>query len=450
MLAHPAEAPGKSRQRVGMLVAIALVLVSVGVVAAVALTRGLSTGGGQDGSSAKDAGALTLEGKKLPEVGNLPPGKYVTDQFKPTMSFTLGGNDEWQIGAQLPDILNITPVDFVVPQGKPDVPPNLSFVSPREVYKPFDPSGGEELSPAPEDMGAWIRNHPDLKIEKTEPVTVGGVSGIQFDVSTAVGDSDVLLFRVGGGNEFFLANGNENRIIVLQDVGGQTVVIIIDGTKAQFEGFLPEAQKVLDTARFAAVSAPTVRNTIPTEGSIGPGEYVTDEFEPSFSFDLGDGWTVYGGAEQPDVMSLGVSDTLELERPSLLGFYRPQTVFDPEDPDQETLRPAPDSVDGWVAWFQEHPHLDTEEPVPITIGGISGVQIDSTTSSVPEGEPDLFMWTHEDGIEIADEKGAVARIIILEVEDETLLMSLSAARENNFEELLPRAQGVLDTLEWGG
>jgi hypothetical protein len=45
--------------------------------------------------------------------------------------------------------------------------------------------------------------------------------------------------------------------------------------------------------------------------------------------------------------------------------------------------PAPKSVDGWVKWFQKHPNLTTEEPVPVTVGGVSGVRIDALVSSEP-------------------------------------------------------------------
>jgi hypothetical protein len=463
ILAHPAKAPGKSRQRVSMLVTIALVLVSVGVVAAVALTRGLSIGGGQDSSSAKDANAPTLEGKKLPEVGNFPPGQYVTDQFKPTMSFTLGGNGEWQIGAQLPDILNITPVDFVAPKGQPDLPPSLSIVSPREVYKPFDPSRDEELSPAPEDMVAWIRNHPDLKIEKTEPAIVGGVSGTQFDVSVvAENGSDALLFRVGGGSDFPLLNGNENRLIVLEDVVGETVVIVIEGTKAQMEGFLPEAQKVLDTVRFAAFPAGSAATkpkdataagisppqTISAEGPIAPGKYHSDGFEPAVSFTVDKGWLPYG-EELPDALAMALGNTRELERPSTFGFFSPRRVTDQTDPDRNTNVPAPESVDGWVKWFQKHPNLTTEEPVPVTVGGVSGVRIDALVSSEPEESqfPPAF-WVLSNGVTMYDFVGVRSRTTILNVGGDTVLIDTSASSPDKFEELLPKAQKVLDTVEW--
>ena len=157
---------------------------------------------------------------------------------------------------------------------------------------------------------------------------------------------------------------------------------------------------------------------------------------------------MYGDAENPDIFSLGLTGTLEEERPSLLGFFRPQAVVDPEDPDQSTLMAAPNTVDGWAEWFREHPRLDAQAPVPVTVGGVPGVRIDQTVSSVPEGQPWLALWSHQDGFEIRDDKGARGRMIVLEVEGEPLLISASAADDAGFEALLPKAQQVLDTLEW--
>jgi hypothetical protein len=35
---------------------------------------------------------------------------------------------------------------------------------------------------ATEDMVGWFRQHPYLQTDKLEPVTVGGVKGLRFDV----------------------------------------------------------------------------------------------------------------------------------------------------------------------------------------------------------------------------------------------------------------------------
>jgi hypothetical protein len=185
--------------------------------------------------------------------------------------------------------------------------------------------------------------------------------------------------------------------------------------------------------------------TLPQEGALDTGRYTTDEFEPSFSLSLDEGWAV-GIGDMTDVFSIGLEG-----QPGQLDFSRPEAVFDPEDPKEGgILLPTPNSTDEWVAWYREHPFLDAEEPVPVTVGGVSGVRIDSVVSSVPEGNSILPLWTYSGRILIGDEKGTQYRTIILEVEGETLLVGLSAPSNDTFEQLLPKAEGALDTVEWGG
>ena len=129
-------------------------------------------------------------------------------------------------------------------------PPSISFVNPTKVYKPLDARAGEQLSSASKDMSAWIRNRPELKVEKSEPVAIGGVSGTQIGVSVIAPDGgDAVLFRVAH-REFFLASEKESRVIVLEDVSGDTVIIAIEGTKAQLEALNPKAQDVLGSVEW--------------------------------------------------------------------------------------------------------------------------------------------------------------------------------------------------------
>jgi hypothetical protein len=41
----------------------------------------------------------------------------------------------------------------------------------------------------------------------------------------------------------------------------------------------------------------------------------------------------------------------------------------------------------WLSWFQRHPNLETSKPVPVSVGGASGMQIDVTSSSTLETYP---------------------------------------------------------------
>jgi hypothetical protein len=106
-------------------------------------------------------------------------------------------------------------------------------------------------------------------------------------------------------------------------------------------------------------------------------------------------------------------------------------------------------VDGWVKWLQRHPNLKTEKPVPVKAGGASGVRIDAVVSSVPQGRPAMF-WQLSDGTTITeDTKGSRSRTIIVDVGADPVLIAVSASADR-FGGFLPRAQRVLDTVEWEG
>ena len=186
-------------------------------------------------------------------------------------------------------------------------------------------------------------------------------------------------------------------------------------------------------------------STLPREGRLDPGTYRSEEFEPAFTFAVDEGW-ISAGPELPDALAIVPGSTEELARPSVLGFYTPQAVVDQSDPRGETLEPAPDSVDGWVAWLQRHPNLKTEKPVPVKVGGASGVRMDTVVSSVPEGHPAMF-WQLSDGTTITDSKGSRSRTIIVDAGGDPVLIAASASSDR-FEGFLPRTQSVLDTVEW--
>ena len=176
--------------------------------------------------------------------------------------------------------------------------------------------------------------------------------------------------------------------------------------------------------------------------------YFTDEFEPAFSFKVvGSGWRV-GGEELRDILDIE-------NEGSVLSFHNVEQVFEPEQLGQGGLSrvPAPQNM---VEWFQGHPYLETEEPEPVKVGGVSGVRFDAIVAEAPEEYPDrcpdpcvgLFALTDQDWIFFEDDEKA--RIIILDdVQGETLTIFLFGPTVD-FEEFLPKAQKVLNTVKWEG
>jgi len=193
--------------------------------------------------------------RPLPEEPKaLRPGTYRSEEFKPSLSFRVGKGWSSTPLEEASDFLEIA-------RGQTA---GLNFTNVQEVYKPTK-TGSANVVDAPKDMVGWLQQHPYLQTSKPEPVTVGGVKGLQFDVvvgdlpqtysgtcTTIVGQPNCVdLVRLSTGEPILLAEGEKVRVIVLEDLEGETVTIGFFSPASEFEEFAPEAQKVLDTVKWA-------------------------------------------------------------------------------------------------------------------------------------------------------------------------------------------------------
>jgi hypothetical protein len=191
--------------------------------------------------------------RPLPEDPKaLRPGTYRSEEFKPSLSFHVGKG--WSsTPLEASDNLGIA-------RGQTA---GLGFVNLQEVYKPTT-TGSAIVVDAPKNIAGWLQQHPYLQTSNPEPVTVGGVKGVEFDVvvadlpkgynptcSSIVGNPNCVdLGRLSTGDTIFQLEGDKTRVIVLEDVEGETVTIGIFGPASEFEEFVPEAQKVIDTVKW--------------------------------------------------------------------------------------------------------------------------------------------------------------------------------------------------------
>jgi hypothetical protein len=131
----------------------------------------------------------------------------------------------------------------------------LAFINVSRVYE-SDATGTIKVVPAPEDLVAWFHRNPYLQAGQPEPVSVGGVSGVQFDLVVEdlpqdyyaeCGVGCVDLFSTNELSSFSLSEDEalgsrfRSRVIILKDVKGDTVVILINGPSAEFYDFLPNS-----------------------------------------------------------------------------------------------------------------------------------------------------------------------------------------------------------------
>ncbi|MDP9439791.1 MAG: hypothetical protein M3P49_13800 [Actinomycetota bacterium] len=200
--------------------------------------------------------------------------------------------------------------------------------------------------------------------------------------------------------------------------------------------------------------------TLPEDGALSAGRYATGErFEPSFSFELGEGWLVLPTSE-PGSLKLGyAAPGQEVAQGKALRFLDVREVFEPREQDGDVLfeaKPAPDDL---VAWLQRHPYVGIEEPEPVSIGGISGKRLGAEVD-VPEGYRDVreggcavpcipLLRLGRGSVTHITEKGKDSLIVLKDVEGETVVVIISAPADK-LDEFLPDAQKVLRNVEWKG
>jgi hypothetical protein len=124
-------------------------------------------------------------------------------------------------------------------------------------------------------------------------------------------------------------------------------------------------------------------------------------------------------------------------------------VFDPSNLSEAKEIPVPESAREWVSWFQRHPNLETSKPVPVSVGGESGMQIDVTAASTLEGSVPLYPITWNEISAAPSDEGLKDRYVIVDVGGETVIINIFAPA-GKFDAFSPKAEEVLDSVEWKG
>jgi hypothetical protein len=184
-----------------------------------------------------------------------------------------------------------------------------------------------------------------------------------------------------------------------------------------------------------------------------PGEYRSEEFEPSLSFRVGNGWTNV----PPES-----SEFLAIQRGVMEGvyFFRVKEVYEPVRKGMPNdLEEAPKAPKGWVAWVRHHPYLRTSDPEQVEVGGVEGLQVDVVVGDLPE---DYQGRCGTDCVDIGRVEGVPplkndvftpgdhkSRVTFLEVEGETMSISIDSPAIL-FEDFVPEAQKVLESVQWRG
>ena len=202
-------------------------------------------------------------GHPLPkyERAVLPAGEYHTTEFEPSLSFRITG-DDWRFEGPSGTLGDPEHPDYLFVEKVPEA--EIAFFNLRKlkgVYKPGGPKGEIEPVPAPDELVGWFQHHRYLETSKPEPISVGGVKGVQFDVVLAnqpanhkgvcgnePGCQDIFALSTGGSSEVF--HEKEEHYIVLRNVQGVPVVIYYNAAKDDYDEFVPVAKKVLQSVEW--------------------------------------------------------------------------------------------------------------------------------------------------------------------------------------------------------
>jgi hypothetical protein len=181
------------------------------------------------------------------------------------------------------------------------------------------------------------------------------------------------------------------------------------------------------------------------EKALQPGVYRSEEFEPSLSFRLGEGW---------EYVPIEASDELHIAREQGtggLGFGVPYHVYKPTKTGTPNVVKAPEDL---VGWYQHHPYLRTTEPKQVTVGGVEGVRFDMVVDDLPDDYRGRCGSGCVDGARLRSGsqtflgEGYKIRLTILEdVEGKTVELGF-ASWGGEFDKFAPEAQKVIDTVKW--
>jgi DNA-directed RNA polymerase specialized sigma24 family protein len=161
--------------------------------------------------------------------GALPPGRYTTTLFQPTLAFTL--DDGWR--GLFPD-----DDDEVALEGPAGV-----FFAISRVAKVIDPTTGTAVD-APDDLVEWLTTDPRLTAEAPNAVTVDDLAGQSVDFTSNDGREHAI-FAFPTGN-LRIPPGVTYRCYVVP-LEGPDMTIIVGAPTAGFADAVAMTQPVIDS-----------------------------------------------------------------------------------------------------------------------------------------------------------------------------------------------------------
>ncbi len=149
-----------------------------------------------------------------------------------------------------------------------------------------------------------------------------------------------------------------------------------------------------------------------TEVVLSEGAYATVEFQPPFTFFVGPDWQAY--ADDPDNFFM---DHRESPR-GFLGAFRTNVVYSGPCNDSATQRIEGGS-DALLTWLEENPFLESVNPLPRVVDGITGIQIDVTAreEQCPDGAGVYLIPLANPDYTVRLRPGEEVRLVVVDLPD---------------------------------
>ena len=213
----------------------------------------------------------------------------------------------------------------------------------------------------------------------------------------------------------------------------------------------PPREPVTATADTGASPGPLTAPATPRPVRLGPlsrGTYATVNFQPSFTFSVGDGWRV----DWDDADLFGMA---RVRGESALVAYRATVVSTGPCVESPTQRIEPGS-DAFLDWLEEHPHLEAVNPRPRNVDGVIGIEIAVTAGERSEACADdspnaprpIFLVPIARGGGLYALPGEEARFIVVDRPAGTVSFALFTQPDDFAQEFRVQADAVMNSINF--
>ena len=195
-------------------------------------------------------------------AGRLEPGRHRSAQFIPPL--------DYRIPAEPPivwDNPEDAPGNFTLHPAGPETDAIFLFRDVRVLTEGCSPHMDPEVGSKASEIVAWMAANPGLVATEPQPVTVGGLRGLQLDLAASGSYTTVcardqkvyplglpilpLLVGAGSGNVSWYVGGDERlRLFVLDLPGGGNLLISVDAIAGDFETLVEISQPVIYSITF--------------------------------------------------------------------------------------------------------------------------------------------------------------------------------------------------------